>query len=50
MEVGKRTALSSASSKRFRAVFPEHDLRALGVHRHQERMGPQRRGREGPHG
>ena len=33
-----------------RAVFPEHDLHAPGVHRHQERMGPQRRGRERPHG
>ena len=28
----------------------EHDLHALRVHRHQERMGPQRMGCEGPHG
>ena len=32
-----------------RTILPEHDLHALGVHRHQERMGPQRLRREGPH-
>ena len=32
------------------AVRAEYDLCALGVHHHQVRMGPQRLGREWPHG
>ena len=32
------------------AVRVEHDLCTLRVHRHQERMGPQCLGCEGPHG
>ena len=47
---GDKDRAVNGEQQAVRAILPEHDLHAPWVLRHQERMVPQRRGREGPHG